>query len=85
MYLDRLLNAGRQPRLGHLRGGRAALRRPDARRACRAGHLYTLVTKPPDGEQQARVIGSIAEFLFAPDSPEAVIEKLADPATKSSL
>ncbi len=28
------------------------------------------------------MIGAIARYLFAPDSPEAVIEQLADPATK---
>ncbi len=44
--------------------------------------LYTLVEKHPDGSRDARVIGSITEYLFAPDDPEAVIEKLADPATR---
>ena len=81
MYLDRLLNAGGRPRVGHLRRGRAAPRRPDARRLADQDNLYTLVTKSPDGEPQARVIGAINEYLFAPDAPEAVIEKLADPAT----
>jgi mannitol-1-phosphate/altronate dehydrogenase len=28
------------------------------------------------------VIGSIVEYLFAPDDPEAVIEKMAAPATR---
>ncbi|MEF2277275.1 mannitol dehydrogenase family protein [Deinococcus sp. YIM 134068] len=45
-------------------------------------HLYTLVTRSPDGASEARVIGAIREFLFAPDDPEAVLEKLADPATR---
>jgi mannitol 2-dehydrogenase len=44
--------------------------------------LYTLVEKHADGSLDARVIGSITEYLFAPDDPEAVIEKLADPATR---
>lgn len=39
--------------------------------------LYILVLKNPDGTREARVIGSIIEYLFAPDDPEAVIEKLA--------
>ena len=43
---------------------------------------YTLVEKHADGTLDARVIGSITEYLFAPDDPEAVIEKLADPATR---
>ncbi len=46
------------------------------------GGEYTLVEKHADGSLDARVIGSITEYLFAPDDPEAVIEKLADPATR---
>ena len=38
--------------------------------------------KSPDGTWTARVIGSIVDYLFAPDDPEAVIERLADPATR---
>jgi mannitol 2-dehydrogenase len=45
-------------------------------------HLYTLVTKAPDGTVEARVIGSIVDYLYAPDDPEAVLEKLADPAVR---
>ena len=44
--------------------------------------LYTLVLKDPDGSWEPRVIGSIVEYLFAPDDPDAVIEKMADPATR---
>ncbi|MFC0680064.1 mannitol dehydrogenase family protein [Lysobacter korlensis] len=44
--------------------------------------LYTLVEKHPDGSREARVIGSILEYLYAPDDPETVLEKLADPATR---
>jgi mannitol 2-dehydrogenase len=44
--------------------------------------LYTLVTNAPDGTRVARVIGSITEYLFAPDNPEAVLARLADPATR---
>ena len=44
--------------------------------------LYALTLKHPDGRREARVIGSITEYLFAPDNAEAVIEKMADPAIK---
>jgi mannitol 2-dehydrogenase len=44
--------------------------------------LYTLVQKHADGTLEARVIGSIVEYLFAPDGPAAVVEKLAAPTTK---
>jgi len=43
---------------------------------------YTLVTKHPDGALEARVVGSLVEYLYAPDDPEAVLERLADPATR---
>lgn len=44
--------------------------------------LYTLVVKHPDGSLDARVIGSIIDYLFAPDDVEAVIERLASPEVK---
>lgn len=40
--------------------------------------LYTLVERSPEGDN-ARVIGSITRYLFAPDDREAVIETLAAP------
>ena len=49
--------------------------------AAQAGR-YTLVEKAPDGAWSARVIGSIVDYLYAPDDPEAVLERLADPATR---
>jgi mannitol 2-dehydrogenase len=44
--------------------------------------LYTLVTKHPDGTAEGRVIGSIVEYLFAPEEREAVLERLAAPTTR---
>lgn len=44
--------------------------------------LYTLVIKELDGSLTAKVIGSIVEYLFAPESPIAVIEKMAHPDIK---
>ena len=44
--------------------------------------LYTLVEKAPDGSWDPRAIGSIVQYLYAPDDPDAVIEKMADPATR---
>jgi len=82
MYLDRLMNEGKALDwgicgVGVLPGDR---RMRDALAA--QDHLYTLVIKHPDGTFEPRVIGSIVDYLFAPDDPEAVIEKLADPATR---
>ncbi|SHG46358.1 mannitol 2-dehydrogenase [Salegentibacter echinorum] len=44
--------------------------------------LYTLMVKELDGTYSARVIGSIVEFIFAPENPLAVIEKIAHPDIK---
>ena len=40
--------------------------------------LYTVVKRDTTGDR-ARVIGSVVEFLFAPDDPQAVLEKMASP------
>ncbi len=44
--------------------------------------LYTVMTKELDGSVSARVIGSIVEYIFAPENSLAVIEKMADPNIK---
>ena len=44
--------------------------------------LYTLVAKHSDGSLDARVVGAITEYLFAPDGAEAVIEKMAAQSTR---
>lgn len=44
--------------------------------------LYTLILVNPDGSRDVRVIGSIVDYRFAPDDPEAVIELLAAPSTR---
>ncbi len=44
--------------------------------------LYTLVTKELDGSLSANVIGSIVEYIFAPENPIAVIERMANPEIK---
>lgn len=42
--------------------------------------LYTLIERSGSGDQ-ARVIGAITGFLFAPENPAAVIEKMASAGT----
>ena len=44
--------------------------------------LYTLMIKELDGTFTAKVIGSIVDFLFGPENPSAVIEKIAHPDIK---
>jgi mannitol 2-dehydrogenase len=82
MYLDNLLSQGLARDWGICGVGvlpgdqrmRDALRGQD--------YLYTLILEHPDGTRQPRVIGSIVDFCYAPDDPEAVIELLADPAIR---
>ena len=43
--------------------------------------LYTLVERSLEGDQ-ARIVGSIVNFLFGPDDPQKVIEQMASPQTR---
>ena len=82
MYVDRLLEAGLGQEWGICGIGMLP---GDARmRDALAGqdHLYTLVLKHPDGHREARVIGSIVDYLLAPDDPPAAVARLVDPATR---
>jgi mannitol 2-dehydrogenase len=82
MYHDRLMNAGKALEWGICGVGvMPADRRMQEALDAQDG-LYTLVVKHADGTYEARVIGAITQYLFAPDDPEAVIEKLADEATR---
>lgn len=45
------------------------------------GGAYTLLELGPEGET-ARVIEAVAELLVAPEDPEAVLARLADPAVR---
>lgn len=82
MYVDELLNAGKAldwgiTGVGLLPGDRR-MQEVMSRQDC----LYTLVIKHPDGSLEPRVIGSIVQYLFAPDDPEAVLDRMTDPATR---
>ena len=82
MYVDSLMNDGKAldwgiTGVGVLPGD---VRMRDALAA--QDHLYTLVVKDSDGTMHPRVIGSIVDFLFAPDDPEAVLARMADPAVR---
>jgi mannitol 2-dehydrogenase len=82
MYLDRLMNAGQAYDwaicgVGVLPGD-ARMKQAMESQDC----LYTLIVKNPDGTREGRVVGSIIEYLFAPEDPEAVIEKMASDAVR---
>ncbi len=82
MYVDRLLQRGLAREWGICGIGvmPADRRMRDVLRA--QDGLYTLILEHPDGSREARVIGSIVDYRYAPDDPEATIELLAAPATR---
>src|SRR3954462_1943888 len=82
IYVDRLMDDGNAldwgiTGVGLLPGDRRMHEVLDAQDC-----LYTLVVKDADGTMHPRVIGSIVDYLFGPDDPEAVLRVLADPATR---
>ena len=82
MYLDRLMDQGKALDWGICGVGvmpfdlkmKEAMQSQDC--------LFTLVEKAPDGSWEPRITGSIVQYLYAPDDPDAVIEKMADPSTR---
>jgi mannitol 2-dehydrogenase len=82
MYLDRLMNEGTALDWGICGTGVMAADRRMKQALDAQDGLYTLVLKHSDGTWEPRVIGSIVEYLFAPDDPEAVIEKMASAAIR---
>ncbi len=82
MYLDRLLTAGTAGGWGicgvGLLPGDRRMQQVMQAQDC----LYTLLVKHPDGRLSARVVGSIVEYLFAPEDPVAVVEKMSTPSTR---
>jgi len=81
VYLDRLLHQPGEAEWGYCGVGLlphdAAIRDAMRSQDC----LYTVVERSAEGDT-ARVIGSVLDFLYAPDDPEAVLEQMADPGTR---
>lgn len=82
MYLDRLMGRGEALDWGICGVG---VMPQDARMRDvmdAQGGLYTLVLKHADGTLEPRVIGSIHDYLFAPDDPGAVLDVMTAPSTR---
>jgi mannitol 2-dehydrogenase len=81
MYVDRLLNGGETTwaicGVGLVPADKAM--GADLREQ---GFTYTLVLKDSRAPLEARTIGSITDYLHAPDDPDAVVERLASPTTR---
>ncbi len=84
VYTDRVLALGGQDAWGIL--GIGLIDTPAERAKAEAlkgqGGLYSLTEYPPEGQPEARIVGSIVEYLHAPADIEAVLERLADPAIR---
>jgi mannitol 2-dehydrogenase len=81
VYLDRLLHMPGNEAWGYVGVGLlphdAAMRDAMLAQDC----LYTVIERSAAGDAP-RVIGSVLDFLYAPDDPEAVLEKMADAGTR---
>jgi mannitol 2-dehydrogenase len=82
MYLDRLLEQGQARDWAICGVGVLPADRRMAEVMAAQDCLYTLVVKHADGTFEPRVVGSIVEYMLAPDDPEAVVEKLAAETTR---
>ena len=81
-YLDTLLNQGTAMDWGICGVGVMPADIAMARALAPQDNQYTLVIKHPDGRLEPRVIGSIVEYLYAPDRPQDVLERLTSEQTR---
>ncbi|MCV7280741.1 mannitol dehydrogenase family protein [Mycolicibacterium flavescens] len=82
MYVDQLMEQGQGSEWGICGVGVMPSDRKMADVMAAQDGLYTLLLEKPDGTREARVIGSIVDYRYAPDDPESVIELLAAPSTR---
>jgi mannitol 2-dehydrogenase len=82
MYVDQLLEKGVAKDWGICGVGVMPADRRMADVMAAQNGLYTLVAEHADGSREPRVIGSIIDYLYAPDDPGAVVELLAAPSTR---
>jgi mannitol 2-dehydrogenase len=82
MYLDHLLEHGEAREWGIC--GVGVLAADEAMRDALSSQdqLYTVVIRQPGGQREARVVGSIVRYLYAPDDPAQVLDVLTDPRTR---
>ena len=84
VYLDRCLALGGHDEWGLLGVGIMDLPSEQAKAKALQGQkgLYSLTDYPPEGAPSVSIIGSIVEYLHAPDDPEAALKRLSDPAIR---
>ncbi len=82
MYLDRLLETGQANEWGITGVGLMPQDRAMLEVMRDQDCLFTLVVKHLDGTLEPRVIGSLVDYLFAPEDPGAVLDRMTDPGTR---
>jgi mannitol 2-dehydrogenase len=82
MYLDRQLNDGKAHGWGICGIGLMPADKAMGTALSGQDNLYTLVTRASDGQRDARVIGSIVRYLYAPDNASDVFDVLVDERTR---
>ena len=79
MYVDSLMERGGPLDWGITGVGLLPGDRRMAEVMAKQDCLYTLVQKHPDGSREPRVIGSLVDYLFAPEQPDEVLRAMTDP------
>ncbi|WP_282166759.1 mannitol dehydrogenase family protein [Shewanella japonica] len=82
MYVDQLLQSPGSEQWGICGIGLLEANRGLADILKQQDYLYSLVVRHPDGKIENQIIGSMIDFLFAPNDKQSVIDKLANPETK---
>ena len=82
MYVDRLMENGGSLDWGITGVGLLPGDRRMAEVMAKQDCLYTLVLKHPDGSREPRVIGSLVDYLFAPEQPDEVLRVMTEPSTR---
>ncbi|MGF6990469.1 mannitol 2-dehydrogenase [Lachnospiraceae bacterium PM6-15] len=78
-YLDQLMNMGKCLDWGIVGAGLLPGDEAMKQALSAQDYLYTLVSKNANGSWDSRIIGSIIDYLYGPDDPQALVEQLADP------
>ncbi len=82
MYLDELMNQGKALDWGICGVGVMPGDKTMQEALHKQDHLYTLLVKDGSGHLDARVIGSIVDYVYAPEDPQRVLEVMTAPTTR---
>lgn len=82
VYVDDLLNEGVAGHWGICGVGLLPSDRAMRDALSAQDHLYTVQTRASDGTTGARVIGSLVDYLYAPDAPDRALAVMTRPETR---